>query len=70
MLIEQCQVNFYIQEFTCEKCKRIFYCYLISNLCPHCKHENSEEVISGGDIVTEVILVDLDRKTMEFEVYG
>jgi hypothetical protein len=41
-----------------------------NSLCPHCDHENSEEVMSGGDIVTEVIVVDLDRKTMEFEVYG
>ncbi len=38
--------------------------------CPHCEHENSEKVMSGGDIVTEVIVVDLERKTMEFEVYG
>jgi hypothetical protein len=69
-LIEQCRVNFDINEYTYEKCNRIFYCYLISNLCPHCEHEDSEEVMSGGDIVTEVIVVDLDRKTMEFEVYG
>ncbi len=70
MMIEQCQVNLYIQEYTCEKCNRIFYCYLINNLCPHCGHENSKEVMDDGAIITDVIVVDLDRKTMAFEVYS
>ncbi len=42
----------------------------MSTILPISSWENSEEVMDEGDIVTEVIVVDLDRKTMEFEVYG
>ena len=69
ILIEQCQVDFDIKNYKCENCKQEFYCYLRNNTCPHCEHENSKGVMAEGTWITEVIVVDLNRKTMEFEVY-
>lgn len=69
MQIEECQVDFDIRQYKCENCQQEFYCYLRNNICPHCGHENSEKTMAEGIIITEVIIVGLNRKTMEFEVY-
>ena len=68
-MIEECQIDFDIMQYKCENCKQEFYCYLKSNVCPHCEHENSEKTMDEGTILTEVIIVDLNRKTMEFYAY-
>ncbi len=70
MFIEQCQVDFDIQEYKCENCKQEFYCYLRNSTCPHCDHENSEQVMVEGVTINEIIVVDLNRKTMEFAAYS
>ena len=69
MQIEECQVDFDIRQYKCENCQQEFYCYLISNVCPHCEHENSKKTMAERIMITEVIVVDLNRRTMEFEVY-
>jgi len=68
-MIEQCQVDFDIKQYKCENCKQEFYCYLRNDICPHCDHENKKKTMAEGIIITEVIAVDLNKKTMEFEVY-
>jgi hypothetical protein len=40
-----------------------------NNLCPHCEHDNSEKIMVEGIWITDVIVVDLNRKTMEFDAY-
>ena len=69
-MIEQCQVDFDIKQYKCENCQQDFYCYLRNNICPYCEHENSEKTMVEWTWITEVIVVDLNRKTMEFEAYG
>jgi Zn finger protein HypA/HybF involved in hydrogenase expression len=69
MLIEECQVDFDIRQYKCENCQQDFYCYRKNNICPHCEHENSEKAMAEGIIITEVIIVGLNWKTMEFEAY-
>ena len=69
MLTEECQVDFDIMQFKCENCRQLFYCYIMNNVCPHCEYTNSEKTMDKGLMITDVIIIDLNRKTMEFDVY-
>ena len=69
MLIEECQIDFDLLQYKCENCGQYFYCYVMNNVCPHCEHVNSEKTMDKGLLVTDVIIIDLNRKTMEFDVY-
>ncbi len=69
MSIEQCQIDFELMHCMCENCNQEFYCYIRNNFCPHCDHANSEKAMDEGDIIYDSVLIYLNRKTMEVDVY-
>ena len=70
MLTEMYDVEFDVMKIHCENCKEVFYTCEGVNICPHCDHACSEESLNTKVHITDYVLIELNRKTMEFEAYN